>query len=70
MIVSLPLNEECVSSLIENLVCSDIDEESLQEELEYLSNSSLITKYTRLDYILANRPNNGAYYKQSWSRGW
>ena len=38
-----PLNDECYeSSLIEDLVCLDIDDGSRQEELEH---SSLVPKY-------------------------
>ena len=39
---------------IEDLVCPVIDDGSLQEELEHSPNSSLLTKYVLLDYILAN----------------
>ena len=65
MTLSPPLNDECYkSSLIEDLVCPDIDDGSLQEELKHSPNSSLVPKYARVDYILASRPNNKACCKQ------
>ena len=71
MTLSPPLNDECYkSSLIEDLVCPDIDDGSLQEELEHSPNSSLVPKYARLDYSLANRPYSRACCERSWNRGW
>ena len=65
------LNDECYElSLIEDLVCLDIDDGSLQEEHEHWSHSLLVPKYARWDYILANRLNSRACCEQSWSRGW
>ena len=49
MTLSPPLNDECYgSSLIEDPVCLDIDDGSLQ--LEHWPHSLLVTKYTCLDY--------------------
>ena len=69
MTLSPLLNDECYkSSLIEDLVCLDIDNGSLQEGLKHSPNLSLIPN--SLDYILANRPNNRACCEPSWNRGW
>ena len=53
MTLSSPLNDKYYElSLIEDLVCLDIDDVSHQEELEHSPNPSLVPKYARLDYIL------------------
>ena len=55
MALSPPLNDECYeSSLIEDLVCLDIDGGSFQEELVHWPYTLLVPKYARLDYSLAN----------------
>ena len=60
-----PLNNVCYElSLIEDLVCLDIDDGSPEEEFEHFPHSPLVPKYAHLDYILANRPNNRACCKQ------
>ena len=70
MTLSPPLNDVCYgSSLIEDLVCLGIDDGSCQEELENSPNSSLVPKYARLDYVLANRQYNRACCEPSWNRG-
>ena len=53
-------NERYESSLIEDQICLGIDDGNRQEELEHSPNLSMVPKYARLDYILANRPNNRA----------
>ena len=71
MTLSPLLNDECYKqSLIEDLVCLDSDDGSLQEELDHWPHSLLVPKYVRLDYSLANRPNSRACCEQSWNRGW
>ena len=71
MTLSLPLNDECYESFfIEDLIFVDIDNGSLQEELEHWSHSLLVPKYAPWDYILANRLNSRACCEQSWNRGW
>ena len=71
MTLTSPLNNECYeSSLIEDLVCPDIDDGSLREELEHWPHSLLVPMYVRLDYSLANRPNSRACWERSWVRGW
>ena len=66
-----PLNDECYeSSLIENLICLDIDNGSPQEEFEHFPHSLLVPKYARLVCILANRPSDTSCCEQFWNRGW
>ena len=62
---------ECHESFwIEDPVCLDIDDGSLQEEHEHWSHSLSVPKYARWDYTLANRLDSRACREQSWNQGW